>query len=188
MPSKESTTRTLGSNLWMMAAEMYQGRWTHQNGKTPSKVWLALLSKIGPDGCRKLVSRCRDEIRLGNKWPPTVAEAEAMLLTRSQAEYESAYARWMAKQPEGRPEQWVFANASWNLKRTAAGRELSEFIKYLKQADELERSGQLELPQDELLALPVHSSVSLTDKKHQEFAQSGKAHRFTDRIKRITQG
>lgn len=132
-----------------------------------------------------MIDLCLDELREGREWPPTVAKAQIMLSTRSRTEIQQAFRRWESGTPQGRPERWVFQRFSWNLKRVDAGKELGEFAKQLKRADELERANQLQLDEETLAMLPVHSSVSMTDRLREDFSRSGKAHAFSDRIKRM---
>ncbi|HDM8198694.1 TPA: hypothetical protein P0E36_004878 [Vibrio harveyi] len=56
------------------------------------------------------------------------------------------------------------------------------FTSYLRQADDLERAGSLRPRDEQIKQLTRHSSVSMTDKAREDFATSGKKHRFSDRI------
>ena len=164
---------------------IYENRWGATNGVSPNAHWKSFISRIGWESCKRIINRCREQLRDGNRFPPTLGEVEAMLFTRSRYEYEQAFARFQSKKPEGNAERWVYEKCGWNLKRVAAGRELQEFTRYLKQADNLELRGELVLPGEELLRLPKHSSVSVTDKVREEYAQSGRKHRLSERIKQI---
>ncbi|MEZ9372137.1 hypothetical protein AB4235_05585 [Vibrio cyclitrophicus] len=133
----------------------------------------------------RVFSICHERLSRENPYPPELGELSALLVSRTKAEIEAAFLRWSIKQPEGKAEKWVFEKCTWNLKRVRAGQELIEFTKHLKQADELEAANRLVLPEDDLLALPVNSAVSLTDKKREEFTRSGKKSRFSDRINKL---
>jgi len=162
--------------------EIYQSKWVATNGSRASELWYALISKSGERGCLRILERCRDDIRHGREWPPTVVEAELMLNTRSKSEAQQAFMRWEVGEPQGRAEKWVNQKYSWNLKRAAAGKEFFEYEKHLRLADELERHGKLQLAEEELAMLPVNSTVHITDIEREEYARSGKTHAFTDRI------
>ncbi|MGB2147536.1 MAG: hypothetical protein ACPHZ7_11300 [Vibrio toranzoniae] len=155
------------------------------NGNEPSDEWASFITSLDRMGLERAFLICRDRLSREIKFPPSLGEFMVLINARTQPEVEQAFARWTAKAPQGRAEQWVFDRCTWNLKRARSGYELVEFSKYIKQADELERNGNLVLPEDDLLALPVNSAVSLTDKKREEFTRSGKKSRFSDRINKL---
>ncbi|KFA99448.1 hypothetical protein [Vibrio sp. ER1A] len=152
------------------------------NGRDPSREWDNFIAPLSLTDLERLFLICRERLAQEVKFPPSLGEFIALVNSRTKSEYQRAYARYLARTPEGRAETWVMANCSFNLRRTPANKVQEEYCKYLQQADELERNNQLELPGEELIALPVHSAVSITDQKREEFARSGKKHRFSDRI------
>ena len=129
-----------------------------------------------------MINICRERLSDGDKFPPALGEFAALVDIRTKKELERAFIRFEANQPEGRAEKHVISSTGWNLKRAAANKQFGEFAKYLRVADELELKGELRDEGEVLKALPVHSSVSLTDREREEVSRSGKKHRFSDRI------
>lgn len=165
--------------------EIYGDLWKIKQGQEPSPRWIALIGTLDATRMDRVFSICYERLSRENPYPPELGELSALLVNRTKAEIEAAFLRWSIKQPEGRAEKWVFDRCTWNLKRVRSGQELIEFTKHLKQADELEDLGKLVLPEDDLLALPEHSAVSLSDIKREEFTRSGKRNPFSDRIAKL---
>lgn len=167
--------------------EIYGDLWKIKQGDEPSPRWIALIGTLDATRMDRVFSICHERLSRENPYPPELGELSALLVNRTKAEIEAAFLRWSIKQPQGRAEKWVYGKHTWNLKRVRSGQELVEFTKHLKQADELEDAGKLVLPEEDLLALPEHSAVSLTDRKREEFARSGKRNPFSDRISKLIQ-
>ena len=166
-------------------AQIYGRMWVTMNGEQPSNEWIEFIGALDIKNLERAFLICRERLAKEIKFPPSLGEFTVLINVRTLSEIDQAFARWIAKKPQGAAEQWVFDKCTWNLKRVRSGYELVEFTKYIKQADELERNGDLGSQEDELLALPIHSSVSLTDRKREEFAKSGKRHAFSERIEKL---
>ncbi|CAL9959668.1 hypothetical protein VPHK250G1_0045 [Vibrio phage K250 g1] len=82
-----------------------------------------------------------------------------------------AYSRMIAKEPEGRIEQWVYEKAAFNLRRESDAIARRNHKRFMKEAIELERLGKLKLNEEMLKALPPNSVINANDLARQEFEQ-----------------
>lgn len=121
----------------------------------------------------------------GNGWPPSLPEFIAR--GTEAIDYDAAYFRCLNQKPEGRVEKWVYEKAYYNIRTQGDKEARKDHKRFMKQAEELEKRGELTLPEEELIGLPVHSVKNLNDRKREEWEQShGKE--LNPRIKKILEG
>lgn len=140
---------------------------------TPSSIWITEIGLLSDDNVRKGILSCRDKIRSGDQWPPDLAEFLAMIHGQTDVDYQAAFFRMLNKEPDGRIEQWVYENAQFNIRAMSHEKAERAHKKFMIEAHEKDRKGTLVLAKEEMLALPVHSVVSVTDREHQKFMSEG---------------
>ena len=114
-------------------------------------------------------------------WPPSLPQF--ISFGNDPIDYEGAFYRCLNKEPEGRPEQFVYENSAFNIRRMTQ-KEAERFHKReLIRAIELESQGRLVLNADMPLQLTEHSTVNLNDIERENHRD--KPHRFTDRINNL---
>jgi hypothetical protein len=119
-----------------------------------------------------------------NGWPPSLPEFIA--LGGEEVDYSGAFYRCLNRKPEGRPEQFVFDNSAFNIRRMTQ-KEAEKFHKNeLDKAIDLEKRGLLKLNSDMPLQLTEHSSVSMSDIERESYKD--KPHKFSDRINALRKG
>lgn len=99
-----------------------------------------------------------------------------MVHGQTDVDYHAAFLRCLDKKPQGRPETWVYQNAGYNIR--VSSHEAAERMhkKFLREAMEKEKRGELVLADEMLKALPPNSVRNLNDIKREEFEQqNGKA-------------
>ncbi|MEH0720542.1 MULTISPECIES: hypothetical protein [Vibrio harveyi group] len=168
-----------------MLTELYGKSWITVHGATISPAWQSFLTKLSDPQLNRILIICHDRFEQGNRFPPVLGELITQINQRTESECREAYERYLRRKPDGAAEKWVLQSYSWNLKRAVAGRELETYIKYLREADAKERAGHLRTAEEELKALPVHSTVTKQDIEREKYAQSGAKHRFSDRIEKL---
>lgn len=132
------------------------------------------------------VRKCQEKVINGNQWPPDLAEFMAMIHGHSSTDFQAAFFRCLEKKPEGRIEQWVYENASYNIKVMSHEQAERSHKKYMLVAIEKEKNGQLMLNKEILAkALPEKIERNLNDIKRQEFEESGSVNPFADRIAKL---
>lgn len=164
---------------------LYGKLWVSIHGAEPSEEWIRFLNGLGELQINRMFVICHSRLFNGVVFPPVLGEFITAVDQRTKTEVEEAYSRFLSKTPQGRAEKWVISNADWNLRRATAGTELDIYTKYLRQADELEKRGNLILAEEELRALPRHTSIAVTDKAREEYSKSGKTHKLSERIERL---
>lgn len=109
-----------------------------------------------------------------------------MIHGHTSIDFQSAFFRCLEKKPEGRIEQWVYENASYNIKVMSHEQAERAHKKYMLAAIEKEKNGKLILNKEILAkALPEKIERNLNDIKRQEFEESGGANPFAERIARL---
>ena len=111
-----------------------------------------------------------------------------MIHGHDEVDFDMAYSRLLNKEPQGRVEQWVYERAAFNIRRESDDKARKSFKRFMKEAMELERLGKLELNEDMLKALPPNSVMNVNDLERQKYEQSGKTHKFADRINALRKG
>lgn len=166
---------------------LYTTKWTKRNGSIANDLWLEALQSISDQQIKLGVDKCKERIFSGNAWAPDLAEFLAMIHGHTDVDYQAAFFRMLNKKPEGRVEQWVYENASFNIRSMAHEKAERAHKKFMLEGFEKERRGELVLAKEELLALPVNSVKNLNDIKREEFESSGVKNPFADRIKKLTE-
>ena len=175
-------------HLWDLMGEMYTDKWIRKNGAVASSIWIEAIASLTPQQLRQGVDKCKEKILSGNAWAPDMADFLAMIHGHDEVDFDMAYSRLLNKSPEGRVEQWVYERAAFNIRRESDDKARKSFKRFMKEAMELERLGKLELNEDMLKALPPNSVMNVNDLERQKYEQSGKTHKFADRIKAICNG
>ena len=149
-------------------------------------MWLKAISSLSREQLRLGVSKCEERILSGNQWAPDLAEFMAMIHGQTSVDFQSAFFRCLDKKPQGRVEQWVYENASYNIKRMSHDQAERSHKKYMLEALEREKKGSLLLNAEVMAkALPEKVDRNLNDIKRQEFEQSGKRNPLQDRIDKL---
>lgn len=162
--------------------ELYSSKWVKKNGAIASSLWLEALSTLTNEQIKTGLQRCKDKIFGGNAWAPDLAEFLAMIHGHDDVDFDMAYSRMLAREPEGRVEQWVYERAAFNIRRESDDKARRSFKRFMKEAMELERQGKLQLNEEMLKALPPNSVINTNDLERQKYESSGKKHRLADRI------
>lgn len=113
-----------------------------------------------------------------NGWPPSLPEF--ISLGSEDVDYDGAFYRCLNRKPEGRPEQFVFDNSAFNIRRMTQKEAERFHKKELDKAIELEKRGLIKLNSEMPLQLTEHSTVNLNDIEREN--HKGKPHKFSDRI------
>lgn len=119
-----------------------------------------------------------------NGWPPSLPEFIA--LGGEDVDYDGAFYRCLNKAPEGRPEQFVYENSAFNIRRLSQKEAERFHKKELDKAIDLEKRGLLRLNSEMPLQLTEHSTVNLNDIERENYKD--KPHKFTDRINKLRKG
>ena len=167
---------------------MYTDKWIRKNGAVASSIWIEAIASLTPQQLRQGVDKCKEKILSGNAWAPDMADFLAMIHGHDDVDYDLAYFRLINKEPEGRVETWVYEKCAFNIRRESDDKARRTFKARMKEAMELERLGKLELNEDILKALPPNSVMNVNDLERQKYEQSGKTHKFADRIKTLRKG
>lgn len=157
-----------------------------KNGEIASQLWVKALANLSKEQIRLGVAKCEEKILSGDQWPPDLAEFMAIIHGHSDIDFQAAYLRCVEKKPVGRPEQWVYENCMYNLRRMGQDQAERAHKKYLLEAIQRDKNNELEL-KSELLAraLPEKVDRNLNDIKRQEWDESGKVNPKQSRIERL---
>ena len=182
----ETLARKQADKLWDVMTGLYTSKWTRKNGELADKLWIKALMTLSKDQIRLGVQKCEEKIFKGDQWPPDLAEWLAMIHGHSDIDFMSAFHRCLEKRPEGRIETWVYEKASYNIKRMGHEQAERSHRKWMLEAIELDKKGELMLNAEILAkALPEKIDRNLNDIKRQEFEESGKKNPFQDRINKL---
>ena len=154
--------------------ELYSRKWTKNNGTLASPLWLEALSTLSNDQIKLGVDKCKQRLFEGNHWAPDLSEFLSMIHGTSDVDYQAAFHRCLSKSPKGRVETWVYENAGYNIRISSHDSAERMHKKYMKQAMDLDRRGELTLNEEMLKALPANSITNLNDKARNEYRDSGK--------------
>lgn len=114
---------------------------------------------------------CRDNIRRGDQWPPDLSGFLSLIHGHDEINFDMAYSRMIAKEPEGRVEQWVYEKAAFNIRRESDVIARRNHKRFMKEGMELERLGKLQLNEDMLKALPPNSVINANDLARQKYEE-----------------
>ncbi len=160
--------------------------WTRVNGSEPSEIWIAEIALLSDQQLRNAILKCREIIRGGDTWAPDYAKFMAIASGRTEVDYFAAFHRCLDKKPEGRVEQWVYENASFNIRSMSHENAERSHRKWMNEAIEKDRRGELILNEEILAkALPEKVERNVNDIKRQEWEDSGKKCPFQDRINKL---
>ncbi|CAM0019413.1 hypothetical protein VPHD171_0044 [Vibrio phage D171] len=162
---------TAAQKLWEILTEYYTDKFIKKNGEVPSSTWITEIGLLSDEQLRRGVIACRDNIRRGDQWPPDLSGFLALIHGQDETNFDMAYSRMIAKEPEGRIEQWVYEKAAFNLRRESDVIARRNHKRFMKEAIELERLGKLKLNEEMLKALPPNSVINANDLARQEFEQ-----------------
>ncbi len=141
---------------------------------------------LDTDQLESAIIKCREIIKLGETWAPDYARFMSIASGMTQVDYFAAFNRCLNKKPSGRIEEWVYENAAFNLRSMSHDRAEVSHRKWMNEAIEKERKGELMLNAEILArALPEKVDRNLNDITRQEFDQSGKKNPFQDRIDKM---
>lgn len=107
--------------------------------------------------------KCRDKCRSGDQWPPDLSEFLAMIHGQSDVDYQGAFIRCLEKKPSGRVEKWVFQNYGFNIRSMSHDNGERKHKKFMREAAERDRRGDLVLQEEMLKALPPNSVINTND-------------------------
>ena len=182
----ETETQKRADHLWDLMAQLYTNKWVKTNGAIANNLWLKAIASLSREQLRLGVNKCEERILYGNQWAPDLAEFMAMIHGQTSVDFQSAFFRCLEKKPQGRVEQWVYENASYNIKRMSHDQAERAHKKYMLEALEREKNGSLLLNAEVMAkALPEKVDRNLNDIKRQEFEESGKRNPLQDRIDKL---
>lgn len=115
--------------------------------------------------------KCREKIRDGDQWPPDLSEFLALINGHSAVDFYAAFTRCMDRKPLGRAETWVFQNSGFNLRAVSQDSAERMHKKFLKEAIEKERRGDLVLHEDMPLGIAEHSVKNVNDIAREEYLE-----------------
>lgn len=157
-----------------------------KNGEIAGRMWIQALATLSKEQIRIGVSRCEDKIIKGDQWPPDLAEFMAMIHGHTDVDFHAAFFRCLEKKPVGRIEQWVYENASYNIKRLSHEQAERSHKKFMLEAIERDKRGELLLNSEIMQkALPEKVERNLNDIHRQKFEESGKVNPLQGRIDKI---
>ena len=160
--------------------------WTRVNGAEPSSLWISEIALLEDSQLRSAILKCREAIKTGDTWAPDYAKFMAIASGMTQVDYFAAFNRCLSKKPLGRIEQWVYENAAFNLRSMAHDKAEIAHKKWMNEATEKERKGELMLNAEIIArALPEKVDRNVNDIKRQEFEESGKKNPFQARIDKM---
>lgn len=158
-----------------------------KNGAIASDLWMEALQTLTNAQIKLGIDRCKEKIFSGNAWPPDLGEFLSMIHGQTDVDYHAAFLRCLAKTPEGRIEQWVHEKAGYNIRVSTHEAAERMHKKFMKEAIEKDKRGELKLNDDMLKALPVNSVKNLNDIKQEEWLEkNGKG--LNPRIDKIIKG
>ena len=151
--------------------ELYTTKWTKRNGSVASDLWLEAISTLSDHQIKSGIDKCKERIFSGNAWAPDLSEFLAMIHGHTDVDFHGAFLRCLAKEPEGRIEKWVFENAGYNIR--VSSHESAERLhkKFMREAIEKDRRGNLTLKEEELKALPVNSVKNTNDLVREQYQE-----------------
>lgn len=184
LPKRDETqAEDAAWKLWETMIKMYS-TWTRVNGAEPTELWISEIALLEDSQLRSAILKCREMIKAGDTWAPDYARFMSIASGMTQVDYFAAFNRCLSKKPTGRIEQWVYENASYNICRMGHDKAEIAHKKWMNEAIEKERRGELMLNAEILArALPEKVDRNLNDIKRQEF--DGKKHKFSDRIAKL---
>lgn len=143
------------------------------------------IASLSNEQLRKGVDKCKERIFSGDAWAPDLAEFLAMIYGNTQADFDAAFARCLARNPEGRIEKYVSGRVYCNVRCSSDTDARRIHRNEMKNAIELDKKGELTLPDDELKALPINSVKNENDLARERYEASGKRNPIQDRIDAI---
>lgn len=105
----------------------------------------------------------------GNAWPPSLPEFIGG--GTDEVDFHAAFMRCLNREPQGCAEQWVYENASFNIRTASHENAERMHKKFLQEAIKKEQRGDLKLNEEMLKALPVNSVKNDNDLAREAYEQ-----------------
>lgn len=165
--------------------DLYGTLWLREHGDTPSLTFCRWSHGLDKEKVQRVLTKARESLERGIKFPPATGELIVWSEMPTNGEFERMMYRVLNRNPESDIEKWIVQNRLYDLKRVAEHKMMGSLKRYYCHAVELQKEGALFPEQEELLALPVHSTKSLTDRTIEDFVERGGKNPLQARIDAI---
>ena len=123
---------------------LYSEHWVNKHGDIPSQIWINAVASMTPEQFSYTVKSIEQRIMGGNAWCPTFAEVMALASGGAQFDYAGGLNRLLSKQkPTCRVELYVYEKYAFNLRASAHDKATRDYKRYIEQALELDKRGEL---------------------------------------------
>ena len=178
-------TSPIGTELFISLAQIFGELWSREHGDEPSEAFNRWSTVLNPIAVQRILSKAQEQLVVGNRFPPPMGELILWGEMPSDVEFEEIMSRVLTRAPKDDIEKWIVTKQLFDLRRMSEAEMTKALKRYYNRAISLQKIGKLFPEKDELLALPVHSTKSLTDKKIEEFVAQGGRNPFQAKINAI---
>lgn len=177
------TLRTV--EVFSQLGKMFGNSWIKEHGSSPTDDFVFLAESLCEVKMKRVYQHCQDRLASGNEWAPNLGALNIYSMTPPKTELREILHRVQSRKPDNDIERWIARKVDYELRRCPIGKELNLLREWYIHAEQLARRGELFMEEQELIALPSHSTKNLNDIEREKYESSGHKHKFADRIKSI---
>ncbi|MGF1862521.1 hypothetical protein [Photobacterium profundum] len=149
--------------------ELYGPDWYRVHGSEPSERFCVFADSLEHEQLVRVIGHCQERLSNNIGFAPALGLLNSWRDVPSNTELQLARDRVMGKQHINEIERWILSRMRFNFSRMAPRDVEREFRLAYLQAIQLKKHGGLFVEENEILRLPINTTVMPTDKARQEF-------------------